>query len=256
MVSLVHVHPISAFLLSARPFAAEPVCAPWRRTPARALLLLALCWPVRAVAAETAPVAAELVGRLAQLEPLLDRYPPRIDTDLQRRQVLTLYRGLKSDLDRLMQRTPADVELLYLRGRLQRYGHNLDVSESWGGATRDLRTALTLDPWHVPALLELGTLWVHSWPALAPNAEALFRTAQCRHGSEPLETAQRGLFFSLYFQGRLTEALSQVEWLHQHWPASDEYRQLLDTTRQSALLPSPVPPRRPDATLLALCPAH
>lgn len=199
-------------------------------------LLLGLAWlalacPQAGALADAGATTARLAERVQQMAPLLDRYPPSFESDQQRRRVLQDYQVLKSELDAGLRQSSNDAELLYLRGRLQRYGHNMDVGEAWLGATRDLRTALMLVPSHVPSLLELGQLWVYSWPALAPNAEMLLRSAQCHHGDEPLEAAQRGLFFALYFQSRLGEAARQIEYLRSTWPDRDEYARLQQLTR-------------------------
>jgi hypothetical protein len=90
---------------------------------------------------------------------------------------------------------------------------------------------LNTNPSHIPAILELAKLWVNSNPALAPNAEKLFRGAQCYKGNEPLEEAQKGLFFAFYYQGKMKEALMQSEYLKQTWPQNGQYRQLNEMTR-------------------------
>lgn len=207
--------------------------------------LLALTWLSLACSqagalADAGVTSARLAERVQQMAPLLDRYPPTFESDQQRQAVLRDYQALKSELDAGLRQSSNDAELLYLRGRLQRYGHNMDVGEAWLGATRDLRTALMLAPSHVPSLLELGQLWVYSWPALAPNAEMLLRSAQCHHGDEPLEPAQRGLFFALYFQNRLGEAARQIEYLRSTWPAREEYTRLQLLTRSDIGSPEAV----------------
>ena len=195
---------------------------------AQALLWLLAALMLTSGVATAQSSEAQLVQRLAQLEPVLGSYPPHLRDDTERRAVLAAYLALKAELDAQLVARPNTPTLLYLRGRLQRFGHNLDQPGSWIGATRDLRLLLTINPRHVPALLDLGLLWVHSWPALAPNAEQLFRTAQCQHGSEPLEQAQRGIFFALYFQSQLPAAARQVEYLHRTWPEQEEYSRMRD----------------------------
>jgi hypothetical protein len=196
--------------------------------------------PAPAHAQPTEPAPAEQAAALEQvrqrmattLEPVLDRYPPELSGEPQRRQVLAAYRALKIELDARIAARPTDPAWLYLRGRLQRFGHNLDQPGTWRGATQDLRAVLTINPWHVPALLDLGTLWVHSTPKLALSAEQMLRTAQCYHGSEPLEVAQRGVFFARYFRGDVSGAAQQLAYLQQRWPEQDEYRRLDDMVRQ------------------------
>lgn len=185
------------------------------------------CWllgqaPARAYGQDVRPT----LERLRQLEVHLDRYPPDLGGDRQRRAIVASYQELKTQLDAQVSATPTDPVPRYWRGRLQRFGHNLDLPGAWLGSTHDLRTVLAMDPSHVPALLDLGTLWVHSWPALAPNAESLLRTAQCHHGAQPLEVAQRGVFFALYFQGKVREAVQQIDYMQQVWPEHDEYTRL------------------------------
>ncbi|MFM2058601.1 MAG: hypothetical protein RLY71_2986 [Pseudomonadota bacterium] len=189
--------------------------------------------PTEPAGAEQAAALEQVRQRMATtLEPLLDRYPPALSGEPQRRQVLAAYRALQAELDARVAARPTDPAWLYLRGRLQRFGHNLDQPGTWRGATQDLRAVLTINPWHVPALLDLGTLWVHSTPKLAVSAEQMLRTAQCYHGSEPLEVAQRGVFFARYFRGDVQGAAQQLAYLRQHWPEQDEYRRLDDMVRQ------------------------
>jgi hypothetical protein len=196
--------------------------------------------PAPAHAQPTEPASVAQAAALEQvrqrmattLEPVLDRYPPELSGEPQRRQVLAAYRALKAELDAYVAARPTDPAWLHLRGRLQRFGHNFDQPGAWRGATQDLRAVLTINPWHVPALLDLGTLWVHSTPELAIRAEQLLRTAQCYHGSEPLEVAQRGVFFARYFRGDVQGAAQQLAYLQQHWPERDEYRRLDDMVRQ------------------------
>jgi hypothetical protein len=172
-----------------------------------------------------------LIERIKGLEPIIGAHPPNIRSREEFESVKKRYDDLKAELDGLVRTSPKDQSLLFMRGYLQSMGHNFDYPGAWQGATDDLKAVLNSDPGNIPALVELGKLWVNSDPALAPNAENLFRGAQCYKGSEPLEEAQKGLFFALYYQGKIREALRQSEYLKQTWPQNQQYQQLNEMTR-------------------------
>jgi len=132
-------------------------------------------------------------------------------------------------------------------------GHNLDYPGAWEGATADLTEALKINPNVLPAILALAHLWVNSRPDLAKNAEELFRAAQCNMGEKPLEEAQNGLFFALYYQGRIKEAYSQAQLLKQTWPNNPEYGTLLDTARSVLVKKGERLPEEPIHSALAGC---
>lgn len=178
--------------------------------------------------------AAEPLGvaeRIASLEPFIGAYPPRFTSEAEAKAVFERYDALKRDLDAQVASSPDDIDLLFLRGELQALGHNADRKGAWDGATADLQKVLRTQPNHVPALIALGRLWVDSRPDLAPKAENLFRAAQCFQGDVPIEAAQRGIFFALYYQGRMQAALWQSEYLVKTWPDVEQYRRLRDTAQ-------------------------
>jgi hypothetical protein len=179
----------------------------------------------------TSDAAESLTDRVKGLEPIIGGHPPNIKSEHEFNAIKKRYVDIKAELDSLLVKKPDDQQLLFLRGHLQSMGHNFDYPGAWQGSTDDLRALLKENPRHVPAMIELATLWVNSNPKLAPNAENLFRGAQCYHGDEPLETAQRGVFFALYYQGKMKEALRQSEYLTKAWPQNEEYRKLNEMTR-------------------------
>lgn len=181
--------------------------------------------------AATGYTAEPLMDRIRALEPIIGGHPPNIRSREEFEAVKKRYDDLKSELDGLIIASPKDQNLLFMRGYLQSMGHNFDYPGAWQGSTDDLRSVLNANPAHIPALLELAKLWVNSDPALAPNAEKLFRSAQCYEGNEPLEEAQKGLFFAFYYQGKMKEALGQSEYLKQTWPQNQQYRQFNEMTR-------------------------
>lgn len=178
-----------------------------------------------------AQAAESLMNRIKSLEPIIGAYPANIRSREEFEAVKKRYDDLKLELDGLVSRSPKDQSLLFMRAHLQRMGHNFDYPGAWQGATDDLKAILNSNPTHVPAMLELGNLWVNSNPALAPNAEKLFRSAQCNKGIEPLEDAQRGLFFAFYYQGKMPDALRQSEYLKQTWPQNEQYKHLNEMVR-------------------------
>jgi hypothetical protein len=192
------------------------------------LFLVFVCgvlYPLASNAAESLP------DRIKSLEPIIGGHPPNIRSEEEFNSVKKKYEALKAELDSLLLKQPNGADLLFLRGHLQSMGHNFDYPGAWEGSTDDLRKLLKANPSHVPALLELGNLWVNSNPQLAPNAEQLFRGAQCYYGSQPLEPAQRGVFFALYYQGKMKEALKQSAYLVKTWPKKEQYRRLNEMTR-------------------------
>ncbi|PPQ38433.1 hypothetical protein SAMN06265338_108140 [Rhodoblastus acidophilus] len=166
--------------------------------------------------------------RLQALEPAIGHYPADIRDKADAAAVKARYEALKRDLDKALAAHPGDEKLLAQRGRLQSMGHNFDYPRAWDGATRDLTAALRKAPDDVDALLALADLWVNSRPDLAGKAENLYRAAQCVVGDRPLEPAQRGLFFSFYYQGKVRDARRQADFLRRTWPDVALYRTLLD----------------------------
>lgn len=160
---------------------------------------------------------------IAALEQVIGAYPPHFASDKQKRDVIKTYKRVKARLDAAVKARPDDVEALYRRGILQSLGHNMDYSGAYAGAERDFRQVLDRDPKHQGAILDLADLWVNSSPELAPRAEMLYRAAQCLQGRQPLERAQRGMFFALYYQGRIEEAKQQTEYLVKQWPDQPAY---------------------------------
>lgn len=181
--------------------------------------------------ATTGYATEPLMDRIRALEPIIGAHPPNIRSREEFEVVKKRYDDLKSELDGLITASPKDQNLLFMRGYLQSMGHNIDYPGAWQGSTDDLKSVLNANPAHVLAILELAKLWVNSEPELAPNAEKLFRSAQCYKGSEPIEEAQRGIFFALYYQGKMKDALWQSEYLRQTWPRNEQYRQFNEMTR-------------------------
>jgi hypothetical protein len=179
------------------------------------------------------PETELLAERIQKLEQIIGNFPPAINNDKEKDGVKKEYEGVKAGLDALLDKETFDngMHLRFLRGDLQAMGHNFDYPQSWEGATKDLQAVLEKDPLHISSLLVLGRLWVNSRPDMAPEAEKIFLTAQCGHGPEPLEEAQRGLFFSLYYQGKMVDALRQANYLATTWPKKAQYQEMAEMTR-------------------------
>ena len=169
--------------------------------------------------------------RIKSLEPQIGGHPPNIASEAEADTIKKHYIEIKAELDTLISADPKDQGLIFMRGHLQSMGHNFDYPGAWQGSNDDLRALLNINPAHIPALLELAKLWVNSDPALAPKAEKLFRAAQCYKGTEPVEEAQKGIFFALYYQGKMPEALRQSEYLIQIWPENSLYQKLNEITK-------------------------
>ena len=180
----------------------------------------------------TGAFAADSVkARVSSLEPIIGAHPPNIASQEEFDSIKSRYEELKSELDQLVEESRGDEELLVTRGRLQSMGHNFDYPGAWQGSTDDFKAVLDKNPANIDALVWLGSLWVHSDPSLAAKAEGLFRAAQCFKGKEPIERAQAGMFFALYYQGKVIEAYRQSEFLVSNWPKDEKYRILNETTR-------------------------
>ena len=175
--------------------------------------------------------ADSVKARMSSLEPIIGAHPPNIASQAEFDSIKGRYEELKSELDQLVEESPKDEELLVTRGRLQSMGHNFDYPGAWQGSTDDFKAVLDKNPANIDALVWLGSLWVHSDPSLAAKAEALFRSAQCFKGKEPIERAQSGMFFALYYQGKMPEAYRQSGYLVSRWPQDEKYRTLNETTR-------------------------
>lgn len=166
---------------------------------------------------------------IEQLGTVIGSYPPKITSDDHKKEIQEKYNCVKSTLDEILAKNAADARALFLRGKLQAMGHNMDLSGAFEGADKDLQEALTHDSEYKDALLELGRLYVNSNLALAPKAESLFKKAQEIQGKDLLEAAQSGLFFSYYYQGKMLLALNQAKLLKEQWP-SEQYTKLYDMT--------------------------
>ncbi len=200
-----------------------------------------------------ARAAGSFEERLQALEPTIGHYPAEIKDKNGARVLKAQYEALRKDLDAALSSRPNDEKLLYQRGYLQSMGHNFDYPGAWEGATADLTAALKLSPKDVPAILALAQLWVNSRPDLAKNAEELFRAAQCYRGDKPLEEAQRGLFFALYYQGRIKDAYGQAQFLKQTWPNDPAYGSLLDMARSVLEKKGERPTEAPIRSAMATC---
>lgn len=164
---------------------------------------------------------------LKSLESVLGSYPPAINSDQQKNEVIEKYESLKKKYDLSLMSTPNSEEILYKRGLLQSFGHNMDYPNAWSGADEDLRSVLNINPSNVRAILDLANLYVNSNPDLAPKAELLYKGAQCFLDPEPEEKAQRGLFFAYFYQGELDLAYKQTLVLNKLWPKNG-YEKLVD----------------------------
>lgn len=180
----------------------------------------------------SSPEIEVLAERIRKLEPIIGNFPPAINNDTEKNNVKKEYEAIKAELDVLLEQTTYDsgLHLHYLRGSLQGMGHNFDYPLAAEGAVEDFQAVLKREPNHILSLLDMGRLLVNSRPELAPDAEKLFLTSQCAHGNKPLEEAQRGLFFALYYQGRMAEALRQANYLATIWPKETQYQKLVDMT--------------------------
>jgi len=194
-------------------------------------MIFAMALVIVVIASASAVAVESLTDQIKSLEPIIGSFPPNINNEKEANAVKKRYEAIKTELDTLLVKSPYNKDLLFMRGHLQNLGHNFDYPGALQGATDDLRALLKANPDHIPGIIELANLWVNSDPKLAPNAEQLFRGAQCYYGNQPLEVAQRGVFFALYYQGKMKEAFKQSEYLKKTWPQNAEYERLSEMTR-------------------------
>ena len=198
--------------------------------------------------------AESFEARIKALEPAIGHYPADFKV-MSKEAVQGQYETLKRDLDAALAVHPHDESLLAQRGYLQSLGHNFDVPGAWEGATQDLTAALKINPRDISAILNLANLWVNSRPDLAKSAEGLYRAAQCNFGGEPLEEAQRGLFFTLHYQGRIKDAYAQALYLAKTWPGVEPYKRFVDMERSVVSRKGETPPDPPAKFTLPPCQA-
>jgi len=183
---------------------------------------------ILAFAAASPAHAAEpsIDQELHALQPIIGGYPPAIASTRQRDAVIKRYRALKVRLDAAVAAAPDDVAAHLQRATLEDMGHNIDFDGAFDAARGDYTFVIEHHPSDITALLGLGSLLVNTNPTYAGKAKALFLSAQCAYGKEPLEAAQRGLFFADYYLGHMTDAKARSRYLVKHWPNNQTYGQL------------------------------
>lgn len=182
-----------------------------------------LIWMTPYCSAEDLTVIDTQINQLADN---LGGFPAQFKNAQEQASVAAKYKAIKASLDKLLEKSPHDEQLLFYRGKLQNMGHNADYNGAWQGATDDLLKLLKINPANVPALTLLANHWVNSEISFSAKAENLYVAAQCYHGDEPLEEVQRGLFFAFYYQGKMQEAAKQAKFLSDKWAATPEYKML------------------------------
>lgn len=175
--------------------------------------------------------AANVEHWIKELKPFIGSYPPNFKSkskqDIERK-----YDAAKKQADIVIAKSPGDLEQLFNRGRLQSMGYNMDREGAWKGAEDDFISVLEKKPDHEGALVELGSLYVNGAPKMLAVAGGLFRSAQKAHGKKPLLGAQRGLYFTYYYQGKMRDALAQAEFLARTWPDDPMYKTFIEMTRE------------------------
>ncbi|MDR3492969.1 MAG: hypothetical protein P4L82_00060 [Ancalomicrobiaceae bacterium] len=177
--------------------------------------------PVASALAEP-PVEQELKA----LGPLIGDWPPAIKTAEQRSAVTKRYQRLKARLDADVAAHSDDLKPRLQRATLEHMGHNIDLGGSFEAAVGDYKYVIEHHNNDVPAILGLARLYVNANPAYADRAKNLYLAAQCYYGKEPLEEAQRGLFFAYYYKGELPAAKERAIYLTKRWPGNEGYRRL------------------------------
>lgn len=137
--------------------------------------------------------------KIESLIPYIGQYPPKFSNNQEFQEIKNKYLRIKLDLDHQLLSNPNNHEARYLRGWLFTLGHNMDHPPAWQGAKDDLEFFIANNKDNVDAKVLLAYHFVNSKPEYALVAENLFKESQCLSGNKPLERAQRGIFFAIYY---------------------------------------------------------
>lgn len=155
---------------------------------------------------------ALLDTRLATLDPTIGTFPPAISSEDGLAKTKVEWEKAEKEFLALLELYPNSAEANLRLGDLYRMGHNIDIPGAWKKSEVHYEKALDLSPWSMPAYLGLGTLYVNTDFKYAAKAEPLFIEAiKVSYGQELPVAALSGLAFSLYYQGRLPEAIKAAD---------------------------------------------
>lgn len=169
--------------------------------------------------------------RLFYFDDIAGNYPPNIHTQAELAKVIDEWNQTEKELilKSSSENESVDIELRF--GHLYRYGHNLNIKETWDKSEKHFRKAINLSPSSIDAYIGLAILYVNTSPDYAEKSEQLFKKAiELSKGNVPLP-ALSGLFFSYYYQGKIVEAIEVADRYIQLNP-NDETMKFLKKTAQ------------------------
>lgn len=163
---------------------------------------------------------------LSSLATILGDYPPQFHSKAEKKEVTEAYQRLLGALTQAISSCADKNTYLELRGELYTLGHNLDLADAFENGVKDFQQVIKSDPTNIGAHLSLAQLYVNTSPEYAGKAEKLFLEAQKLYGEKPLYDAYEGLFFAYYYQGKMKEALTDIESAAKQWPQDEKIASL------------------------------
>ncbi|MBI4680409.1 MAG: hypothetical protein HY753_04165 [Nitrospirae bacterium] len=169
--------------------------------------------------------------KISYFDEIAGNYPPNIQTEAELAKVIDEWNQTEKEL---ISKSKGDSESANMElrfGHLYRYGHNLNIKETWDKSEMHFRKAISLSPDSIDAFIGLAVLYVNTSPDYAAKSEQLFKKAiELSKETIPLP-ALSGLYFSYYYQGKLAEAIEVADKYLQIKP-DDEIMKFLKKTAQ------------------------
>lgn len=180
-----------------------------------------------------------LESTITQLSPKLGGYPPRIEGETEKKQVVEQWQqGI--DVGEILIKEVSTENKAYAywkTGELYKMGHNLDIPGAWEKAESYLMRAIEKDATLIGPRIALGMLYVNTSPTYAPDAESIFKDAlPLVKKPEDLRRIYDGALFALYYQGKLDVAANVVEKGLEMFPDDKgllDFKALLEAVRKN-----------------------
>jgi Flp pilus assembly protein TadD len=155
--------------------------------------------------------------------------PLRVKTDAERDFLQKEWEKAIASLETLREKYPDDPQVLRRLGVCYRMGHNLDMPWAWERAEAYLLRTQELAPEAPEAYISLGILYADTHLDYAERAEAQFRKALIHAGKAQIPQVWWGLAVSLYYHGRMKEAVKAVDRLIALRPDDTSAKKLRET---------------------------
>jgi hypothetical protein len=156
-------------------------------------------------------------------------FPPRVKNDAELDRLGKEWKKTVADLETLRRSHPDDPQVLRRLGACYRMGHNLDMPGAWERAEAYLLRAEELAPDAPEAYISLGILYADTDFDHAEQAESQFRQALRHARQEQQPQVWWGLALSLYYQGKIKEAVQTVDRVIARHPEDVNARKLRET---------------------------